>query len=203
MTTLHGLLVDLVPFRREFDDKMYAYWNNDSRRWATMGDYGPITRAQIKHIQEERTRSRERGYTGVHFMMQTKDGKIIGNIGLNWVDQWNRFANLGAWIGEMDYWSGGFGSEGLLLVADYAFRWLDLRRLFLGTMGLNERAQHNVEKCGFRLEARRREVTVVDGVRSDELVYGMLREEWAGYEVMAERLGLRDKARQRYGKIDE
>jgi RimJ/RimL family protein N-acetyltransferase len=194
MTTLHGVLVDLVPFTDEYEEKMYTYWNNDSRRWAFMGDYSPISRAQIKHIREERAGARERGYTGVHFMMTTKQGQIIGEMGLNWVDQWNRYANMGAWIGEPEFWGGGYGSDGTLQLVDYAFNWLDLRRLFLDTMGLNERAQRNVEKCGFRLEARRRSTVSVDGVWTDELVYGMLREEWPGAETMIERLGLREKA---------
>ncbi|MBI5959279.1 MAG: GNAT family N-acetyltransferase [Chloroflexi bacterium] len=202
MTTLYGLLVDLVPTRPEYVDKMVEFWNNDSRRWATMGDYGPISRAQIKRMVEERSGARERGYTGVHFMMQDKNGQIIGNIGLNWVDQWNRYANLGAWIGDEAYWGGGFGADGLLLLTDYAFDWLDLRRLFLGTMGLNERAQRSVEKCGFLLEARRRSATFVDGKPVDELEYGMMREEWLGREVMIEQLGLREKAAQRYGKAE-
>jgi RimJ/RimL family protein N-acetyltransferase len=202
MTTLYGLLVDLVPFRGEYVDKMYEFWNNDSRRWATMGDSGPISRAQIKHIAEERSGAHERGYTGVHFMMQSKTGDLIGNIGLNWVDQWNRYANLGAWIGDANYWGGGYGADGLILLCDYAFDWLDLRRLFLETMGLNERAQRVAEKCGFTLEARRRSATVVDGKPVDELIYGMLRDEWPGSDVLIERLGLREKAEKRYGKAE-
>lgn len=203
MTILQGLLVDLEPFTPEFQtEKMYAYWNNESRLWATMGDYGPITRAQIGRIVEERSGARERGYTGVHFMMRAKDGNIIGSIGLNWVNYWSRVAWLGAWIGEPDYWGGGYGTDALLLLVDYAFRWLDMRRLCLGTMDINERAQRNVEKAGFRLEARERQVALVNGRWVDGLEYGMLREEWLGREALVERLGLHEKAVQRYGKGD-
>jgi len=194
MPTLHGGLVDLVPLTDEYEEKMYTYWNNDSRRWAFMGDYGPISRAQIKRIREERAGGRERGYTGVHFMITTRQGQIIGTMGLNWVDQWNRWANMGAWIGDPEFWGGGYGSDGTIQLVEYAFQWLDLRRLFLDTMALNERAQRNVEKCGFMLEARRRLAVSVDGVWTDELVYGMLREEWPGADTMIERLGLREKA---------
>ncbi len=201
---LNGLLVDLVPFTREwYDEKMHAYWNNESRLWATMGDQLPTTRAQIKRIIEERVQGRERGYPGVHFMMRAKDGNIIGSIGLGWVDRWNRLGILGAWIGEQDYWSGGHGTDALLLLVDYAFRWLDLRRLMLGTMAPNIRAQRNVEKCGFRLEAYERQATLVNGEWFDALNYGMLREEWRGRDVLVEELGLREKAARRYGKVEE
>jgi RimJ/RimL family protein N-acetyltransferase len=202
MTTLHGLLVDLVPFTSEFDDKMYDYWNNDSRLWATMGENQPITRATLKRIQEHRAEGRERGYTGVHFMMRARDGNIIGGMGLNWIDYWHRQAEIGAWIGEEEYWGGGHGTDGLLLLADYTFKWHDVRRLTLGTMGINERAQRNVEKVGFILEARKRLMTLVNGMWVDALEYGMMREEWRGREVLVEELGLREKAEKRYGKAD-
>jgi RimJ/RimL family protein N-acetyltransferase len=202
MTILRGLLVDLVPFTREFvEQKMHEYWNNESRLWATMGEVEPVTRDQIKRISEHRAEGRERGYTGVHFMMCARDGSIIGTMDLNWVDYWNRVAWLGAWIGEEDYWGGGHGTDGLLLLAEYAFGWFDMRRLALGTMDINQRAQRNVEKCGFRLESRGRRATLVNGLWVDSLEYGMLREEWRGRDALVEELGLREKAELRYGKM--
>ena len=203
MTTLHGLLVDLVPMTRVFgDEKMYEYWNNESRLWATMGDRAPTSKAQIKRIVEERSAGREQGYTGVHFMMKARDGNVIGSIGLGWVNEWHRFAWVGAWIGDPGYWGGGHGTDALLLVCQYAFDWLDLRRLILVTMGLNERAQKNVEHVGFRLEGRQREATLVDGRLVDGLTYGMLRDEWQGREALVELLEMRQKAEKRYGPLD-
>ena len=198
---LHGLLVDLVPMTREFyDEKMGQWWNNESRMWATMGRNQPVSKAEIARINEHRARGRERGYTGVHFMMRAKDGVDIGTIGLNWVDQWNRFSWLGAWIGEPDYWSGGHGTDALLLIADYAFEWLDLRRLILMTMDINKRAQRNVENCGFKLEYHAREAGVFDGQLVDTVQYGILRSEWLGRDTLVDKLNLREKAARRYGK---
>lgn len=201
MTILHGLLVDLEPFTREYQkEKAHIYWNNESRVWAMMGECEPITRAQLNRIMEERAGAAERGYTGVHFMMRARDGNIIGSMGLNWVDYWNRAAWLGAWIGEEGYWGGGHGTDALLLMVEYAFQWLDMRRLCLGTMDINERAQRNVEKVGFRLESRERKAALVNGRWVDGLNYGMLREDWLGRDPLVERLGLREKAEQRYGR---
>lgn len=197
---LNGLLVDLVPFTREWvEEKMHTFWNNESRLWATMGDQAPTTRAQIRRIVEERRGGRERGYPGVHFMLRARDGQIIGNIGLNWIERYNRVAYLGAWIGDEAYWGGGHGTDALLLLVEYAFDWLDLRRLALGTMATNIRAQRNVEKCGFQREAFERQAALVNGEWIDTVNYGMLRDEWRGREVLVEELGLRERAAQRYG----
>ncbi|RPI91572.1 MAG: N-acetyltransferase [Chloroflexi bacterium] len=204
MTTLRGLLVDLVPFTGEYnDEKLPVFWNNLSRQWATMGDNDPVSRATLQRMQERRAEGRERGYTGAHFMMRARDGNPIGTIGLNWVDYWHRFAELGAWIGDEAYWGGGHGTDALLLIADYAFRWHDVRRLTLGTMSINERAQGNVEKVGFRLEKRARKLTMFDGCWVDGLEYGMLFEEWRGRDALVEELGLRAKAAQHYGEMFE
>jgi RimJ/RimL family protein N-acetyltransferase len=102
----------------------------------------------------------------------------------------SRAANLGAVINEPDYWGGGYGTDALLLLLDYSFDTLDLRRVWLDTMGLNERVKRQMEKVGFTLEGRRREATYVDGLWTDELIYGMLVEEWPGREAMIEQLGL-------------
>ena len=69
-----------------------------------------------------------------------------------------------------------------------------MHRLWLGTMSLNERVQRQMQKVGFKLEARRRQAMFADGVWTDELIYGMLRVEWPGRAAMVERLGLRVKA---------
>jgi RimJ/RimL family protein N-acetyltransferase len=200
MTVLYGLLVDLEPITSEFyEERMHEFWNNESRLWATMGEDTPTTRAQIKRQVEEWAQGRERGDTGVHFMLRAKDGTVIGSIGLNWINEWHRFAWVGAWIGDPAYWSGGHGSDALLLITEYAFQWLDLRRLVLGTMDLNARAQRNVEKCGFRLEARHRSETFVHGKPVDGLLYGLLRREWPGRAALVEELDLPVKAAQRYG----
>ncbi len=87
----------------------------------------------------------------------------------------------------------------MLLLVQYAFDWLDLRRLYLTTMGHNTRAQRQVEKCGFKLECRQRAKVLggFGGDFRDFLWYGMLREEWPGRDAMIVRVGLRDKAKAR------
>jgi RimJ/RimL family protein N-acetyltransferase len=96
-------------------------------------------------------------------------------------------------IGNPDYWGGGYGTDALLLLVDYAFDWLDLRRLWLVTMAPNARVIRQMEKVGFTLECQIRQGTLVDGVYHDVLLYGLLREEWPGRTAMIERLGLHAK----------
>lgn len=193
---LEGVLLDLVPFGKEFEDNMPGWMNGPMREWWTMDTL--ITRAmQERHIERIREAPPGQRAQNVRFGMRTKDGVPIGLYSLMHIDPTHRQAEVGAGIGDPDYWGGGFGSDAMLLITAYAFEWLGLRRLYLNTLDTNLRAQRQVEKCGFSRESRRRALMFWNGEWHDWLVYGLLREEWPGYAPMVERLGLRAKAEAR------
>lgn len=186
---LYGTLVDLVPFGERFRARAHDWMNNESRYWGSMGEHFLISKATLEREYEEWCRS-ERHETGMAFGILTKDGTPIGSIGINWLSEHHRVADLGAVIGEPRYWGGGYGTDALLLLVDYAFDWLDMRKVWLGTMSLNARVMRQMEKVGFALEARQRESTLADGRWYDELTYGRLRDGWPGYAAMAALLGI-------------
>ena len=191
---LEGILVDLVPYGKRFTEQEHRWRNNESAFWARVGDRRPLSRASLEHWRREHAeRAAQRGRLEIWFGIQTKDGTPIGDIALNRFWPHHRVAMLGAAIGEPEYWGGGYGTDALLLVVDYAFDWLDLRRLWLQTMGSNVRVVRQMEKVGFTLETRQRQATYADGVWQDLLCYGLLREEWPGREALVERLGLRPR----------
>ncbi len=185
----YGTLVDLVPFGERFRSRDHDWLNNESRFWGSMGEYEFISRAAVEREYEEFYHS-EHPRTGVWFGILTKDGTPIGGIGINWLSEHHRVADLGAVIGEPQYWGGGYGTDALLLVVDYAFDRLDMRKVWLGTMSLNARVMRQMEKVGFALEARLREGALADGRWYDELTYGRLRDGWPGYAAMVAALGI-------------
>jgi RimJ/RimL family protein N-acetyltransferase len=186
---LYGTLVDLVPFGERFKAHDHDWLNNESRYWGSMGEHAFASRAAVEREYEEwyRTRHTE---TGVTFGILTKDGTPIGGIGINWLSAHHRVAMLGAKIGEPQYWGGGYGTDALLLLLDYAFDWLDVRKAWLMTTSMNARVMRQMEKVGFALEARQREGTLADGRWYDVLTYGRLRDGWPGYAAMVAALGI-------------
>jgi len=190
MSVLEGLLVDLVPYGRAFQAREHGWWNNESMYWASMGERELLTHAQLEKRRREEAESDE-SRTGVTFGVRTKDGALIGSFGINFLSPYHRVANLGAMINELDYWGGGYGTDALLLLVDYAFGWLDMRRLWLDTMSSNARVLRQMQKVGFTLEAQLRSVAIADGQWNDEVVFGLMRDEWPGREAMIARLGLR------------
>jgi RimJ/RimL family protein N-acetyltransferase len=186
---LEGLLVDLVPYGEKFRAKDHAWRNNESRFWSGIGDRRFMSQAQIEAEHREWD-DYEGSSSGVAFGVQTKDGQPIGFMGINWLLPHHRLAMLGASIGEPEYWGNGYGTDALLLLVDYAFDELDIRKIWLGTMSLNARVMRQMEKVGFTLEVRQRNGVYADGNWYDELIYGLLREEWPGRPALIAKLEL-------------
>jgi RimJ/RimL family protein N-acetyltransferase len=185
-----GLLVDLVPYSTRFTDREHEWLNGPGMFFWAMGGRWLPTEAQTRAMQQERIEDRAQGDLRVMFGIQTKDGTPIGLIGIRDLYPHNRWAMLTAFIARPEYWGGGYGTDALLLLVDYAFDWLDVRRVWLLTMAQNARAMRQMEKVGFALEGRQREATWVDGEWVDVLAYGLLRDEWPGREAMLHKLGL-------------
>jgi RimJ/RimL family protein N-acetyltransferase len=191
---LEGLLVDLVPYDAAFCDLEYEWRNNASAFWGSGGDRTPETRARVAARLQQWAEARRRGDLTVPFGVRTKDGRRIGFVGITALHPAHRLALLGARIGEPEYWGGGYGTDALLLLVDYAFDGLDLRKVWLVTTSINVRAMRQMDKVGFALEGLQRGATYADGAWHDDLFYGMLRDEWPGRAALVEKLGLHARA---------
>jgi RimJ/RimL family protein N-acetyltransferase len=192
---LSGLLVDLVPFGERFFERVPEWENGPAAYWGDGGDRQILSQSQWKRWHDEWLERVDKvQVSGLQFGILTKDGTPIGLMGVNFALPASRVANLGAYIGEPDFWGGGYGTDALLLLLDYLFGWWDLRKVWLGTMSSNVRVIRQMEKVGFMLEARSRHMMYGDGEWFDEMVFGLLREEFPGYAAVVERLGLKAKA---------
>jgi RimJ/RimL family protein N-acetyltransferase len=191
---LEGILVDLVPLHKNYRDLEHKWRNSEAAFWASGGDRYLTTRAQIERWMQHWFEEKQNGQvTGISFGVQIKDGTPIGGMSINFIMYHHRLAMLGAKIGESAYWGGGYGTDALILLIQYAFDWLDMRKIWLGTTSKNERVQRQMEKVGFTLEARQREESLMDGEWCDGLLYGLFREDWPGREALVKTLNIRPK----------
>ena len=110
--------------------------------------------------------------------IETEDGIYIGNIGLHGVERENRRAGMGIMIGNKTYWGQGYGTDATLAALGWAFDYLNLNRVYLTVYAYNERAIRCYEKCGFRAEGTLRQAHYSDGQYHDELMMGILRDEF-------------------------
>jgi ribosomal-protein-alanine N-acetyltransferase len=104
------------------------------------------------------------------------DGKVIGGINLR-VDKAHQLAELGYSIAR-NHWGRGLVAEAGRAVIGWAFPACDLWKIFARADAGNRGSWRVMEKLGMIREALLREHRLVRGERGDEVVYGLLREEW-------------------------
>jgi len=115
----------------------------------------------------------------IFFSIRTLDeDRLIGFIGFDGL-QWTHgdaFVFIG--LGERGYWGKGYGTDAMRVILRYAFTELNLHRVSLDVFEYNPRAIRSYEKAGFRYEGRIRKMISRDGGRADDLLMGILRDEW-------------------------
>jgi len=101
----------------------------------------------------------------------------VGGTALHNVDWRNRSAELGIFLGDKSIWGAGYGTDALRTFVAWAFRELNLNRVWLKVYEDNARGIRCYEKVGFRREGRLRQDRFHSGRYQDTLLMGLLREE--------------------------
>jgi len=101
----------------------------------------------------------------------------IGNIKLGPINWIHRFADIGIMIGAKDCWGKGYATEAICLIADYAFRVLNLHKLTAGCYDANQRSAKAFQKAGFVIEGVRKQHFYHDGMYVDDILLALLNPE--------------------------
>ena len=114
----------------------------------------------------------------VHFAIETqKDSIHIGNVWLVDIDSRHHRAELRIVMGNTQYHGKGFGTEAIQLLCDYAFRRLNLHKIYAYVLSINPPARHAFEKASFKLEGELRADRWLDDRYIDVFLMGRLRDE--------------------------
>lgn len=101
----------------------------------------------------------------------------IGNIAL-YINSYHNTASYGYLIGEKEYWGKGAAIEAITLMLDFAFKKLNIRKVWGGAYLSNVYSIFNFKKLGFVQEGRLRQHNIDEGKLCDGLIFGILKEEW-------------------------
>jgi len=111
---------------------------------------------------------------GVNWVIAEKESlRYLGQVSLIMVDNLNRKAELTI-VMAPDQANKGYGQEGVRLAVDFAFRSMNLHRVYLKVAADNERAVRCYEECGFVTEGRLKDDMFVDGRYVDVLYMARL-----------------------------
>ena len=129
-----------------------------------------------EYLEGESKNTKNRNFN----IVDLKEDKLIGTVGLeefNWVE---RSAVLGIFIGDKEYRSNGYGTEAIKLLLEYGFKYLNLHSIRLELLAVNERAHKCYLKCGFKDTGCERERVYINGKYYDKLHMDILENEFEG-----------------------
>ena len=156
----------------------FTEWMNDFQVTDYTGRSGQITTIvrEKEWLENSAKNTENRNFN----IIESKDNKLIGTIGLehfNWIE---RSAVLGIFIGDKDFRSNGYGTEAIKLLLEYGFKYLNLHSIRLDLLSINERAHKCYLKCGFKDTGCSREAIYVNGKYYDKLHMDILENEFEG-----------------------
>ena len=156
----------------------FTEWMNDFQVTDYTGRSGQITTIvrEKEWLENSAKNTENRNFN----IIESKDNKLIGTIGLehfNWIE---RSAVLGIFIGDKDFRSNGYGTESINLLLEYGFKYLNLHSIRLDLLSINERAHKCYLKCGFKDTGCSREEIFLNGKYYDKLHMDILEYEFKG-----------------------
>lgn len=171
---LDGKRIFLRPIQMRDLERFYRWFNDPKLRMFLLLPF-PTTRTGEKEFIRRVTNLKD---AVVLSMIVKKGGRLIGSASLFKIDNVSRKAELGIAIADLEMTSRGYGPEAMALMLDYAFRTLNLHRVWLSVHAFNERAKKAYRSLGFVEEGRLRESYFWDGRYHDDILMGILRDGW-------------------------
>ncbi len=149
MSFIHGRFVVLRAVE-DSDFELFYEWMNDPEIAWWMDYDSPYSLADIAS-DIQRARAEGLPFTIVY------ENRPIGRIGLNRFRQRDRIASTYMFIGDKSYRGRGLGSDAMLALLNYAFRFRGLRMVDLWVLSENEAAIKMYKKLGYRVDGILRE----------------------------------------------
>ncbi len=110
-------------------------------------------------------------------MIETREGKLVGMIGIAGIDWRNQECELGPGIIAPEERGNGYIEEAIELMVNYCFTELNLHRLHCACYPFN-RVIELMKLFGFQQEGVLRQAAFARGKFHDKVILGLLREEW-------------------------
>jgi len=152
------------------------------RNWRNQPElrkYFRMAKEISKDMQEEwYTKSVMSDQYQVNFEIHESEGNaLIGHCGLYYIDWIHRHAEFGIYVGDMQYRSGGYGSDALRTLVKYGFNDLNLNKIWCEVYTNND-ALAVYEHLGFQYEGTLRQNYYNEGKYWDSTVLSMLKSEF-------------------------
>jgi ribosomal-protein-alanine N-acetyltransferase len=172
-----GDRVVIRPIEKE-DLTSLLSWCNDPEVMYYAND-DPAPHKTLQELEEEFAKQKGEWSASMEtFVIETRDGTLIGDIMYRWYRPDIRSVYIGVLIGEKEYWGHGYGTEAIKLFLRYLFIEKQLHKVAVTVSDFNKRAIRVYEKCGFRKDGILRDNAIIDDEFVDHIVMSILEDEY-------------------------
>jgi RimJ/RimL family protein N-acetyltransferase len=162
--------VSLMPVTMH-DLPVLFEWINEREQVIFNAPYKPVDELQHQRWFES---IQGRNDIVVFGIRELATGGLIGSCQLHHIHQVHRSAELQIRLGDVTKRGRGYGSQAVRLLLTFAFRDLNLHRVYLHVFSTNNVAIHLYQKVGFVQEGLLREAAYIDGQYCDVVIMGLL-----------------------------
>lgn len=168
-------IIAIGPHVESDVDPMFMHIN-DSETTQYLAVNTPMSKMEEKKFFE--TVSARKPHEIIFAIFLVKTGEYLGNMGLHRIDFINGTASTGSFIGEKRHRGKGYGTRAKMLVLDYAFNTLNLRKIYSSVIAYNGRSKRCLEKCGYHEEGTRKLQLFRNGKYWDEILMAVFKEDF-------------------------
>ncbi|MBN1679811.1 MAG: GNAT family N-acetyltransferase [Anaerolineae bacterium] len=197
---IEGKLVDLVPFEDDYATYLESWMNEEAWFRAHLWERRePHTEDMVKKFIEKM----EKNERGALIGFQAKNGDPIGCVIFD--HEWSRVrkADVTVVVGDTRYEGTDEALDGLLMLLRYCFETRSLHRVDAVALTFDEVKFDMYERAGFAHEGTLRQHIRYDGDYVDIEMFGLLEDEWPGYETITEKLGLQPSGLEPKPKLEK
>ena len=172
---LKGRKVNLRPICKETDMEIALRGANDPELRKFVINSFPISREAEADWYDRNSKQRPDEFV---LAIETKEGQYLGNIGANHIDWINRVATTGTFIFQKDCLGKGYGTEAKMLLLNYLFKTLNLRKICSKAKSFNKRSVNYSLKCGYKIEGVKKKQFFHNGKYHDEIMLAVFSHDW-------------------------
>jgi RimJ/RimL family protein N-acetyltransferase len=169
--SLHGL----KPENLLVDSPYYSWLEDLSLDQYTERSYFPNSESRMRDYYNKSIQNQNLVLLGI---FDNESGKHIGNITFQDINWLNRRAFIAYLLGDNSFAGKGIVTEAVLMMMYYGFNRLNFNRIFGGVTALHEASMKVCKKVGLKEEGRMSQHFFRNGVFSDSIVVGAVRDEW-------------------------
>lgn len=107
-----------------------------------------------------------------------KRHKLLGCMGFHRINYVDGTAYTGAMLGAKEEWNKGYGQEAKMLLLEYAFLTLNLRKICSTATAPNKGSILHNTKCGYKIEGYLKKQTYCDGKYYDHVLLAVFKQDW-------------------------